>query len=183
MQSTSVQSNNKDMFHYLVGDFHKPIDLYLQFKYIEDLVMFNVNKKEDQIQITIDWIVLEWFKTFSRRMGSNQVPEEQIIKCMALAFIEELLPSPIDLPSHPVQHDDSFHFLVDHQGQPINLYVEFEFMENGFFQRDDEEDEVLFTYDWVVMDWFKHFNYHMGIQQPSDEELVKALALSFMDQI
>ena len=181
-QSNNNTNNNQDLFHYLVGDFHKPIDLYVQFKFAEDLVHFERNNDKDQIWITIDWIVLDWFKNFAKKMIDNQVQDSQVVKGMALAFIDELLPAPIDVPSHPVHHNDSFHFLVDQQGQPINLYVEFEYMENGFFERDDEEDEVLFTYDWVVMDWFKHFNYHMGIQQPSDEELVKNMALTMLDE-
>ena len=56
---------------------------------MEDNKFFQIDHEDDHIWITMDWVMLDWFKNYSRRMGIEQ-PEEQMVKALALSFMDEI---------------------------------------------------------------------------------------------
>ena len=100
--------------------------------------------------------------------------------------------SPIDIPAmifaqnatiQTAQHKECYKFIINGP-RPINLHVKLVFMDDeAFFDRDQDSENIWLTFDWVVLDWFKNFNRRMGTNQVSDDEVVKAMALAWLEEV
>lgn len=80
------------------------------------------------------------------------------------------------------EHKEHYEFIID-APTPINLYVQFEYMDNDkFFDWDQNDNNVWLTFDWTVLDWFTNYNHRMGIEV-DQLDVVKNIALTFWEDL
>ena len=80
------------------------------------------------------------------------------------------------------EHKEHYKFIIK-DSSPINLYVQFEYMDNDkFFDWESNGNHVWLTFDWMVLDWFTNYNRRMGIQV-DELDVVKNIALTFWEDL
>ena len=177
-----------NFFQFVIEDQHQRYNLWVEFKNLLDREnsFYRIRERPNQTKlVTLDWVLLKWFKNYARRLGVNQVSENHIVKSMGLAFVEENPMEqgfPEEVPANPVQHQDYFEFSTNHRGRRINFYVNFEYQGDGdLFDFDVDGDEVVFAFDWVVLDLFKNFSRKIGLGRMADETVVKNLVMAWFE--
>ena len=62
---------------------------HVQFSYLDDDEPFyDIREDGDNVFIWFDFKILDWFKAFTRSMGMNQVPDDELVKNIAVTFWE-----------------------------------------------------------------------------------------------
>ena len=184
----------KDDYVFVEKRHPKDFGIIVKFQDMEGNTMYTMDESGPLIELNIDWDVQEWFVNFTNRMEIYVLADWIMYEKMVFAIYQEdsrsRQPTTIDylmgLPPHPGQHKDLFEFLVEEEEEEEEeakvLHVKFEYMDDGAIYDMDEDDEnIWIKFDWVVLDWFKNYMYKMGAKPAPDEEIVRNLALGFVE--
>ena len=76
-------------------------------------------------------------------------------------------------------------FLIERYNTVAILHVEFSYKDDyeSLFYVYDDYDFVFISFDFKILDWFKAFTKRMGMNQVSDDELVKHIAVTYWKDI
>ena len=62
---------------------------HVQFSYLGNDLFFDNREEGDNVFIWFDFSILDWFKAFAKSMGMNEVPNDELVKHIALTFWED----------------------------------------------------------------------------------------------
>ena len=83
-------ANHREYYNFVIHKEPNPVDIHVHLEYLDDNKYFSMEHEHGAIWVEIDWMVFDWFKNYSRRMGINQVPEEEMVKALTLSLIDEI---------------------------------------------------------------------------------------------
>ena len=79
---------HKEHYEFII-DAPTPINLYVQFEYMETDQPFDYEQSDNNVWLTFDWIIFDWFNNYNRRMGIEG-DKLDVVKNIALTFWEDL---------------------------------------------------------------------------------------------
>ena len=87
---TSNTAVHKEYYHF-VFEAPTPINLYVQLLDMPGESLVDMEEDGNNVWVSLDWIVVDWFSNYNKRMGIDGVlPEGEVIKNIALAFWQDL---------------------------------------------------------------------------------------------
>ena len=83
--------DDRQEYRFVIKHDNNFFNFHVQFEYVRDNEdLFYIDEDDDFVFISFDFRVFDWFKAFTKRMGINQVPDDELVKHIAVTYWKDI---------------------------------------------------------------------------------------------